>query len=130
MKRSSKVTLAAVAAMGLAACSRRYDPCEARYFDATACADAVRGGGYYWRGSWYPMTYHYPYPYYYDSYRTHVSRGGSVSPAPAGSYVSPGPGKTFGTGGRSGAGASSTSPSSGSTVRGGFGSTGSGSSGS
>ena len=62
MKRSSQVTLTVVAAMGLVACSRRYDPCEARYFDATACADAVRGGGYYWRGSWYPMTYHYPYP--------------------------------------------------------------------
>jgi hypothetical protein len=105
MKRSSQVTLTVVAAMGLVACSRRYDPCEARYFDATACADAVRGGGYYWRGSWYPMTYHYPYPYYFDAYRTHVSRGGSVLAAPAGSYGRPG--------------------ASGGTVRGGFGSTGS-----
>jgi hypothetical protein len=110
MKRSSRVTLTVVAAMGLAACSRRYDPCEARYFDATACADAVRGGGYYWRGSWYPMTYHYPYPYYYDGYRRHVSRGGSVVAAPSGSYGRPG----------------MSAPSSGGTVRGGFGSTGSG----
>ena len=110
MKRSSQVTLTVVAAMGLVACSRRYDPCEARYFDAAACADAVRGGGYYWHGSWYPMTYHYPYPYYYDAYRTHVSRGGSVLAAPAGSYGRPG----------------ATAPSSGGTVRGGFGSTGAG----
>jgi hypothetical protein len=121
MKRSSKVTLTVVAAMGLTACSRRYDPCESRYFDATACADAVRGGGYYWHGSWYPMTYSYPYPYYYDSYRRHVSSGGSVVTPPAGSYARPGvsgPGKSFGTGG--------STPSSGSTMRGGFGSTGAG----
>jgi hypothetical protein len=109
MKRSSKVTLTVVAAMGLVACSRRYDPCEARYFNEAACADAVRSGGYYWRGSWYPMTYRYPYPYYYDSYRSHVSHGGSVRAAPAGSYGRP----------------SVSAPSSGGTVRGGFGSTGS-----
>jgi hypothetical protein len=35
------------------------------------------------------MTYGYPYPYYYDSYRTHVSRGGAVRPAPSGSYAAP-----------------------------------------
>jgi hypothetical protein len=23
-----------------------------------ACQEAVRNGGYYWRGSWMPMTYH------------------------------------------------------------------------
>jgi hypothetical protein len=109
MKRSSKVTLTVVAAMGLVACSRRYDPCESQHFDSTACADAVRGGGYYWRGSWYPMTYHYPYPYYYDAYRTHVSRGGSVRAAPSGTYGRPG-----------------VAPSSGGTIRGGFGSIGSG----
>jgi hypothetical protein len=36
------------------------------------------------------MMYRYPYPYYYDSYRTHISRGGSVVAAPAGSYARPG----------------------------------------
>lgn len=105
MKRSSKVTLTVVAVMGLAACSRRRDPCESSYFDATACEDAVRSGGYYWRGSWFPMTYSYPYPYYYDAYRTHVSRGGKVFGSPSGSYAK---------------------PSAGGTTRGGFGSTGSG----
>jgi hypothetical protein len=107
MKRSSKVTLTVVASMGLVACSRHYDPCEARYFDATSCADAVRGGGYYYGGTWYPMTYRYPYPYYYDSYRSHLSRGGAVRAAPPGAYGHPGV----------------SSPSSGGTVRGGFGST-------
>jgi hypothetical protein len=105
MKRSSKVTLTVVAVMGLAACSRRRDPCEAQYFNELACQDAVRSGGYYWGGSWYPMTYHYPYPYYYDSYRTHVSRGGRVYGSSSGSYAK---------------------PAAGGTVRGGFGSTGSG----
>jgi hypothetical protein len=112
MKRSSKVTLTVVAAMGLAACSRRYDPCEARSFDATACSDAVRGGGYYYGGSWYPMRYHYPYPYYYDSYRSHLSRGGTVVTAPSGAYARPGGG--------------ASAPSSGGVTRGGFGSTGAG----
>jgi hypothetical protein len=108
MKRSSKVTLTVVAAMGLVSCSRRHDPCEPSYFDQMACSDAVRSGGYYWRGGWVPMTYSYPYPYYYDSYRTHVQRGGKV----------------FGTGGAFAR--PSGAPSSGGTVRGGFGSTGAG----
>jgi hypothetical protein len=107
MKRSSKVTLTVVAVMGLASCSRRRDPCEASYFDSTACADAIRGGGYYWRGTWYPMVYRNPYPYYYDGYQRHVQSGGKV----------------FGSGG---AYARPSSSSPGGTVRGGFGSTGSG----
>jgi hypothetical protein len=86
MKRSTQVTLTIVAAMGLASCSRRRDPCEAQYFNEMACQEAVRAGGYHWGGTWYPMMYHYPYPYYYDSYRTHVSRGGRVFSAPSGSY--------------------------------------------
>jgi hypothetical protein len=106
MKRSSQVTLTVVAAMGLVACSRRHDPCESQYFNDAACSDAVRSGGYYWRGGWVPMTYSYPYPYYYDSYRTHVQRGGKVFGTPSGAYSRPSSG--------------------GSTVRGGFGSTGAG----
>jgi hypothetical protein len=72
------------------------------------------------------MRYSYPYPFYYDHYHTYVSRGGHVYTSPATTYAKPasGPGKTFGTGG----GASSSS--SGGTVRGGFGSTGSGGAGS
>jgi hypothetical protein len=113
MKRSSKVTLTVVAAMGLAGCARRYDPCDAQYFNAMACNDAVQGGGYFWHGSWYPMRYSYPYPYYFDSYQRHVSRGGKVFGTPPGTYARP----ASGSGGSSSGGA---------VTRGGFGSTGSG----
>ena len=99
MKRSSKVTLTVVAVMGLAACSRRRDPCEAQYFDEFACQEAVRAGGYHWGGTWYPMTYHYPYPYYYDSYRSHVSKGGKVFGARPGSYSKPTVRSGFGSSG-------------------------------
>ena len=58
-------------------------------------------------GRWYPMLYSHPYPYYYDSYRSHISSGGTVRSAPSSSYSHP----------------SASSPSS-STPRGGFGSTG------
>ena len=115
MKRSSQVTLTVVAAIGLAGCSRRYDPCDERSFDATACADAVRSGGYYWNGSWVPMSYGHPYPFYYDAYRTRIDHGGTVISTP-GAYAQPG--QRFGTGG--------TAPSSGGVTRGGFGSTGAG----
>jgi hypothetical protein len=119
MKKSAKVTLSVVAAVGLASCGRgRRDPCQPQYFNEMACQDAVRDGGFYWGGSWYPAVYHYPYPYYYDGYRRHVSIGGSVVAEPAATYAKPA-GKTFGTGGAS---------SSGGTVRGGFGSTGAGTS--
>ena len=112
MKKSARVTLTVVAAVGLASCGRgRRDPCEDQYFDDYACQQAVGAGGYYWGGSWYPMTYHYPYPYYYDHYRTYVSHGGHVIVAPSGSYSRP-------TG--------AASHSSGSVERGGFGSTGAG----
>jgi len=106
MKKSAQITLTVVTAMALASCGRsRRDPCDQASFNEMACQEAVSNGGYHWGGSWYPMVYHYPYPYYYDTYRTYVSRGGRVSSAPAGSYARP-------------------SSSSGVT-RGGFGSTGS-----
>jgi hypothetical protein len=90
MKKSTKVTLTVVAAVGLASCGRsRRDPCDQASFNELACQDAVRSGGYYYGGTWYPMVYRYPYPYYYDSYRTHVSNGGSVITVPAGSYARP-----------------------------------------
>ena len=112
MKKSAKVTLTVVAAVGLASCGRiRRDPCEAQYFNEMACQEAVRSGGYYWGGSWYPMVYHYPYPYYFDSYHGYLSRGGRVYSAPAGTYSRP-------------SAASSSAPSSSGVVRGGFGSTG------
>jgi len=102
MKRSTQVTLTVVAVMGLASCARRRDPCESQYFNDMACQEAVRSGGYYWGGSWYPMTYHYPYPYYYDSYRSHVAKGGKVFGARPESYAKPTVRSGFGsTGSRS-----------------------------
>jgi hypothetical protein len=90
MKKSAKVTLTVVAAMGLASCGRsRRDPCEATYFDEVACQEAVRSGGYYWGGAWVPTRYSYPYPYYYDHYRSHVGSGGRVFVSPTGSYSRP-----------------------------------------
>jgi hypothetical protein len=89
MKRSSKVTLTVVAAMGLAGCARRYDPCEAQYFNPTACNDAVVGGGYFWHGSWYPMRYAYAYPVYFNNYQRHVASGGKIFGTPAGTYARP-----------------------------------------
>jgi hypothetical protein len=104
MKRSAQVTLTLVATLGLAACNRqRKDPCGSATFNEQACQDAVQNRGYYWGGQWVPMSYGYPYPYYYDSYRSYAARGGAVHAAPAGSY--------------------SASPS---VTRGGFGSTGAG----
>jgi hypothetical protein len=105
MKKSAKVTLTVVAAVGLASCGRRRDPCESAYFNDVACQEAIRNGGYYWNGSWVPMRYSYPYPYYYDHYRSYTSGGGRVYAAPATTYGRP-----------------NSSPS---VTRGGFGSTGS-----
>lgn len=111
MKKSAKVTITVVAAMGLAMCGRRrLDPCSPGTFNEMACQDAVRSGGYYWQGSWFPMTYSYPYPYYFDSYRRYVSSGGTVVSAPGQSYGRPG----------------ASAPGSSGVERGGFGSTGSG----
>jgi hypothetical protein len=90
MKKSASVTVTIVAAMGMAACSReRRDPCEAATFNEQACNDATRQGGYHYGGRWVPMYYSHPYPYYYDMYRGHVARGGSVRAAPSGSYSAP-----------------------------------------
>jgi hypothetical protein len=110
MKKSSKVTLTIVAMVGLASCGRsRRDPCDSPYYNDLACQEAIRSGGYYWGGSWVPMRYSYPYPYYYDHYRTYVGGGGRVYSTPSSTYARP---------------ASSGTTSSPGVTRGGFGSTG------
>lgn len=87
MRKSVQVTLTLVAGVALSACgARRADPCDSATFDDQACRDAVAKGGYYWDGSWYPVNYSHPYPYYYDSYRDYVAKGGTSVAAPAGSY--------------------------------------------
>ncbi len=115
MKRSPQVTLTIVTAIGLAGCTRRYDPCDADRFAPAPCADAIRNGGYYWNGSWVPMHYSHAYPYYYDLYRQRVAGGGGGMP-PAGPYGRP---SGVGT-----AGAGDPFPAAAGVTRGGFGSTG------
>ncbi len=118
MKRSGKVTLTVVAVVGMASCNRRaVDPCTSASFNEQACEEAVRSGGYFWNGAWIPMTYHYPYPYYYDSYRRHVA---------AGHVVHAEPGKSYGRPAAAAAPGSVSHPSSPGVVRGGFGSVGAG----
>ena len=105
MRRSRRVKLTLVAGVALAACHRRpLDPCAYATFNEQACQDAVSSGGYYWQGTWFPMTYSHPYPYYYDGYRSFRANGGTTQAEPGITYGRP----------------------SGSTVRGGFGSTGEG----
>jgi len=112
MKKSTQVTLTVVAAMALASCGRsRRDPCEQAYFDEQSCQQAVSSGGYYWGGSWYPMMYHYPYPYYYDRYSTYVRGGGRVLRAPSGSYARPSSSSGVTRGGFGSTGASHSSGS-------------------
>ena len=106
MRKSVQVSLTVVAGVALAACGKntanRADPCDASTFNDQACQDAVGKGGYYWGGSWYPMNYSHPYPYYYGSYHAYISNGGTVVAEPSGAY----------------------SPAAGSVVRGGFGAVG------
>jgi hypothetical protein len=87
MKKSGQVTLTIVAAMALAGCGRRYDPCDAASFNDLACQEAIAQGGYHYNGLWYARHYTHPYPYYYDSYHTYVSRGGAIHSS--GSYAHP-----------------------------------------
>ncbi len=88
MRRSFRVSLTVVTGVALMSCGRRaLDPCAARTFNAQACQDAVRGGGYYWNGAWFPMIYSHPYPYYYDSYQSYHGPSGGAS---SGVYARPG----------------------------------------
>src|SRR5271157_3820972 len=90
VKRSVRVTLTVVAAAALASCGRRaQDPCAPATFNEQFCQEAVSNGGYYWNGSWYPMVYSNPYPYYYDSYRSYRANGGQTDPAPGNVYGRP-----------------------------------------
>ena len=103
MRKPVQVSLTVVATLALACCGRRrIDPCDAASFNVDACQEAVRGGGYFWQGSWFPVTYSHPYPYYYDQYQTYVVRGGTVAGAPDASYSRPAGGVERGGFGASG----------------------------
>lgn len=105
MRKPVKILLTAGVAAALVACGRRaIEPCDQATFNEQGCQNAVSHGGYYWGGSWYPMHYSHPYPYYYDHYTYFRSHNGAGANAPANG------------------GPHSSSP--GSVVRGGFGSAG------
>lgn len=117
MKKSGKVGLVVLAALGLASCSRRQqatmvwddkprDPCSQEFFDESLCDTAVRRSGYHYGGHWRPMIYSHPYTHYYDQHQSFLSRGGTYVATPREVY-SPG----------------FKAPSAGTIVRGGFGST-------
>jgi hypothetical protein len=108
MKKSASVRLTVVAAIGMGAAhgQQRQDPCAAASFKQQACQAAVQNRGYCWDGKWVQLTYHYPYPYYYDAYQQYTTNGGTVSAAIVGSCVAHGSVRAgFGaTGARHGAG--------------------------
>jgi hypothetical protein len=105
MKKSARVTLTIVAALGLAACRRRsMDPCDAGTFNAEPCQQAIHNGGYYYGGYWHRGYYPYSYPYYYDNYHSHVLRGGTVRSSPSASYSGPSSGVARGGFGSTGRG--------------------------
>jgi hypothetical protein len=86
VKKSAAVRLTFVAAVGIAAHAQaRPDPCAAASFNEAACRAAVQANGYCWNGRWVKLSYHYPYPYYYDAYLDYMSLGGAVQSASIGS---------------------------------------------
>ena len=90
MKKSAAVRLTIVAAVGIVAHAQpRPDPCSASTFNEAACLAAVQANGYCWNGRWVKLKYHYPYPYYYDTYFSYLSVGGTVEPAVIGSCAMP-----------------------------------------
>ena len=89
MKKSSQVRLTLLATVALAGCSRPYDPCQPETFNLQACQQAIDEQGYYYRDTWYPMSYSHSYPYYYNNYSYYVSHGHTVTSAPSGSYSHP-----------------------------------------
>jgi hypothetical protein len=126
MKKSGKVGLVLIAALGLSSCGRRApeqvqrapesgtmawddkprDPCSKEHFSDGLCQSAVNNRGYHYGGLWFPMMYAASYGQYYDSHRSYLAGGGKHAPVPSTVYA---PGFV--------------APAKGTIVRGGFGST-------
>ena len=126
MKKSGKVGLVLIAALGLSSCGRRApeqvqrapesgtmawddtprDLCSKEHFNDGLCQSAVNNRGYHYGGLWLPMIYASSYGRYYDNHRSYLSGGGQHAPVPAAVYA---PGFV--------------APAKGTIVRGGFGST-------
>jgi hypothetical protein len=82
MKKSARVTLTIVAAVGFAARAEQApNPCESANFNGKACQAAVKSHGYCSGGAWVPQQYQ-KYPYYYGRYQAYSSAGGIVAAAP------------------------------------------------
>ncbi|HYW47077.1 MAG TPA: hypothetical protein VE959_29695 [Bryobacteraceae bacterium] len=82
MKKSARVTLTVVAAVGWAARAQQApNPCEPANFNGKACQAAVKNHGYCSGGAWVPQQYQ-KYPYYYGLYQAYASAAGVVTAAP------------------------------------------------
>ena len=82
LKKSARVTLTVVAAVGWAARAQQApNPCEPANFNEKACQAAVKSHGYCSGGAWVQQPYQ-KYPYYYDLYQVYASAGGIVNAAP------------------------------------------------
>ncbi len=109
MKKSSLIRLTVVAAVGLGAqAADRPEPCASANFDEHACQTAVQQGGYCWNGRWVRMKYHYPYPYYYDSYVDYLATLGPLNQVTFGACTSTAGHSFFGAHGGTRAGFGST----------------------
>jgi hypothetical protein len=90
MRKSSAVRLTIVAAIGMAAHAQsRLEPCASSTFNEAACEAAVKDNGYCWNGKWVRLQYHYPFPYYYDSYYQFLGQGGVPYPMATGNCRAP-----------------------------------------
>ena len=83
MKKSARVTLTVLAAVGGAYAQQPPNPCGPNSFNPAACQAAVRFHGYCDGATWVPQQYQ-KYPYYYGLYQAYASAGGIVdAPLPS-----------------------------------------------
>jgi uncharacterized protein YgiB involved in biofilm formation len=62
------------------------DPCNIHTFNPPACEMAISSRGYYYRSTWYPLSYTYPYSFYYEGYNSYIASGGRVYAVPSNYY--------------------------------------------
>lgn len=93
MKKSANIQLLFLNSLMLSAvaCQQSMppgvDPCFDQTFNQPACEAAVQNRGYHYHGSWVPMFYPNPYPFYLDRHNSYVARGGTVYSSPAFMYA-------------------------------------------
>jgi hypothetical protein len=89
MKKSARVTLTVVAAVGCARAQQVPNPCEPATFNGKACQAAVKNRGYCSGGAWISQQFQ-KYPVYYGLYQSYMSTGGVVTAAPVETCQRPG----------------------------------------